>query len=85
MQQYQIIWIRITSERQIPDLAILFSSADQIDLYFIQLFVIIWQFCGTDKNKLSFFLINVSTKLYPKLFLIFYDRLNWLIYSIILI
>jgi hypothetical protein len=36
-----------TSERQIPDLAKLFLSAFQINLYFIQLFVFIWQFCGT--------------------------------------
>jgi hypothetical protein len=37
----------LTSERQIPDLAKLFLSADQINLYFIQLFVFIWQFSGT--------------------------------------
>jgi hypothetical protein len=61
----------LTSERQILDLAKLFSSADQINLYFIQLFVYIRQFCGIDKYKLFFFLINVSTKPYPKSFLIF--------------
>jgi hypothetical protein len=43
------------SERQIPDLAKLFLSADQINLYFIQLVVYIKQFCGIDKNKLFFF------------------------------
>jgi hypothetical protein len=37
----------ITSERQIPDLAKLVSSSDQINLYFIQLIIFIWQFCGT--------------------------------------
>jgi hypothetical protein len=42
----------------------LFLSADQINLYFIQIIVNIRQFCGIDKKK-SFFLINVSTKLYP--------------------
>ncbi len=40
-------WMCYTSERQIPDLAKLILSADQINLYFIQLFVLIWQFCGT--------------------------------------
>jgi hypothetical protein len=42
-------------ERQTLDLAKLFLSADQNNLFFIQIFVIIWQFCGTGKNKLSFF------------------------------
>jgi hypothetical protein len=36
-----------TSERQIPDLAKLFLSADQINLYFIQIIVNIRKFCGT--------------------------------------
>ncbi len=40
-------WTINHSERQIPDLAKLFLSADQINLYFIQLFVSIWPFCGT--------------------------------------
>jgi hypothetical protein len=42
-----LLWDEHTSERQISDLAKLFLSADQINLYFIQLFVFIWQFCGT--------------------------------------
>ncbi len=36
-----------SSERQIPDLAKLFLSADPINLYFIQLFGFTWPFCGT--------------------------------------
>jgi hypothetical protein len=43
------------SERQILDLAKLFSSADQIHLYFIQIIVNIRQFCGIDKK--IFFLL----------------------------
>ncbi len=60
-----------SSERRILNLAKLFSLADQINLYFIQIIVNIRQFCGIDKNKFFFFLVNVSTKLYPKSFLIF--------------
>jgi hypothetical protein len=44
-----------TSERQILNLAKLFLSADQIDLYFIQINVTIRQFCGFD--KILFFLL----------------------------
>jgi hypothetical protein len=44
-----------SSERQILDLAKLFLSADQINLYFIQIIVNIRQFCGIDKNL--FFLL----------------------------
>jgi hypothetical protein len=40
-----LLWA--TSERRIPDLAKIFLSADQTNLYFIQLFVLFWQFCGT--------------------------------------
>jgi hypothetical protein len=32
------------SERHMPDLVKLFLPADQINLYFIQVFVFIWQF-----------------------------------------
>ncbi len=60
----------LTSERQILDLAKLFLSADQINLYFIQIVVNIRQFCGIEKKK-NLFLINVWTKLYPKSFSIF--------------
>jgi hypothetical protein len=35
-----------SSERQILDLAKIFLSADQINLGFVHLFVLIWQFCG---------------------------------------
>jgi hypothetical protein len=55
------------------DLAKLILSADQINLYFIQIIVNIRQSCGIDK-KIFFllsFLINVSTKLYLISFLIF--------------
>ncbi len=38
------------SERQILDLTKLFLSADQINLYFIQIIVNIRQFCGIDKK-----------------------------------
>ncbi len=62
--------ILVTSERQILDLEKLFLSADQNNLYFIQIIVNIRQFCGIDKKNI-FFLINVSTKLYPKQFWIF--------------
>ncbi len=53
-----------TSERQILDLAKSFSSADQSNLYFIQIIINIRQFCGIDKKKF-FFLINhlTSTKM----------------------
>jgi hypothetical protein len=60
-----------SSERQILDLTKLFLSADQIILHFTQLVIYIRQFCGIEKNKFLFFLINVSKKLYPKSFLIF--------------
>jgi hypothetical protein len=46
-----------SSERQILDLAKSFSSADQINLYFIQITVKIRQFCGIDK-KLFFLLFS---------------------------
>jgi hypothetical protein len=42
-------------ERQISDLAKLFLSADQINLYFIQIIVNIKQFCGIDKTFFFFF------------------------------
>jgi hypothetical protein len=53
-----------SSERQFLDLAKLFLSADQINLYFIQIIVTIRQFFIIYKHLFFLvFLINVSTKL----------------------